>query len=324
MTPDNPDLTERFARLFHGRTDAHGLGRGAVKRTSITREDVEQHLAGEHPDGGIGIFPLRADGTVLWAAIDLDEPDFELAQELQRLLPGQTWIEKSRSGNAHIWAFFTEPIPAWIPRGLMKMALQSHGRDDVEVFPKQDRLPEGLLGNYINLPFYGDTRPMLSWDGPHAHTGGGVGPWTWGLESWIDRAEASKTDPDVWRRRATSLGIKPPEEREGPSAEFGTMPNLHRCASHIIANAEENPVSRGGRHVVFFNLAKMLLNWREIDDAEAMEYLREVNELADPPLSDTELQRIFGNVQRGQFVSTGCDSPEMAPYISPDCEIVHG
>ena len=311
-------LVSRFAALFHGRTDAHGLGRGAVKRTAVTQEDYRRHLAGQHPDGGVGVFPLRPDGTVVWAAIDLDEPNFELAQDLQKLLPGQTWIEKSRSGNAHIWAFFSEPIPAWIPRGLMKMALQAHGRTDVEVFPKQDRLPEGLLGNYLNLPFYGDTRPIVSGNPEPGDA------YDYFLDAWLDHAEQTRTDPDVWRRRASSLGIKPPEERDGPSAEFGTMPNLHRCASHIIANAEENPIGQGHRHVVFFSLAKMLANWREIDDQEALEYLHEVNEFADPPLSETELQRIWGNVQRGEFVSTGCDEPQLAPYIHPDCEIVNG
>ena len=316
-----PSTLQRFATLFHGRTDAHGLGRGAVKRTAATLEDYAAHLDGKHPDGGIGIFPLRPDGTVLWAAIDLDEPNFELARNLQSLLPGQTWIERSRSGNAHIWAFFTEPIAAWVPRGLMKMALQAHGRKDVEVFPKQDRLPDGILGNYINLPYYGDTRPVLCGPLPDDTLRQTCDPMP--LEQFLEAAEVGKTDPDVWRRRATSLGIKPPEERDGPSAEFGSMPNLHRCASHIIANAEENPIGQGHRHVVFFSLAKMLANWREIDDQEALEYLHEVNEFADPPLSETELQRIWGNVLRGEFVSTGCDEPQMAPYIHPDCEIVN-
>src|SRR5690606_30666104 len=101
---------QKFIELFTGRADAHGLGIGRIEKHpdhAIPVELYQLHLKGE--GSGLGVFPLRADGTVLFAAIDLDEPDFKLAETLQSMLPGQTWIERSRSGNAHVWAFFTEP-----------------------------------------------------------------------------------------------------------------------------------------------------------------------------------------------------------------------
>src|SRR5690606_14329823 len=80
---------------------------------------------------------------------------------------GRTWIERSRSGNAHVWVFFSEPCPAWAARGILSAATESLGRPDVEVFPKQDELRLDIdgrqpLGNYINLPYFGRTeRPMI-------------------------------------------------------------------------------------------------------------------------------------------------------------------
>jgi hypothetical protein len=143
--------------LFRGRTDAFGTDAGPVERRPLTPAAYTAHLAG---DMGIGIFPMLDDNTVWFAAIDLDEPNFELARTMQKLIPGQSWIERSRSGNAHIWVFFERPAEAWAVRTILRGATESVGRPDVEIFPKQDGLREGGVGNYINLPYFGDTRPM--------------------------------------------------------------------------------------------------------------------------------------------------------------------
>ena len=150
---------QKFMVLFSGLDRAHGLGVGRIEKTPPTPDLYKWHLNGG--GSGLGIFPLRDDGTVLFAAIDLDEPDFELARTLQSLLPGVSWLERSRSGNAHVWVFFEAPVEAWVARGILSFALEAVGRNDVEVFPKQDRLMEGMVGNYINLPLHGEARPIL-------------------------------------------------------------------------------------------------------------------------------------------------------------------
>ena len=161
MTP----AVEKCSRLFSGRTIAYGLGRGGVVRLAPDADPaiLWPALYGAHLDGvePIGVFPIREDNTVLFAAIDLDEPDFELASAFQSLLPGRTWLERSRSGNAHVWVFFDRSCEAWVARGVLKSATEALGRPDVEIFPKQDRLPLALegddppVGNYINLPYFG-------------------------------------------------------------------------------------------------------------------------------------------------------------------------
>lgn len=318
------ELMPRFRELFAGLEHAFGTGRGEWIKRPHRPEDWIKHLNGEGP--GIGIAPLRPDNTVTFAAIDLDEPDFAAAREMQGFLPGRTFVERSRSGNAHVWVFFRDPIEAWVPMGILKTATEAAGKRFVEVFPKNHDFARVKLGNYINLPFHGSRRPILiddlaSLSGPHDHTDEfEFSEMT--LEGFVNAAEESRNDPEEWRKRARWLLLEPPESRE-KLAEFGNQNHLHICAEHILENAEENPVLEGHRAVVYFCLAKQLTNWNQVDHDEALSMMRAVNEASPDKISDTELRRILGNAERGQFTSTGCDDPLFAPYAHPDCPIAN-
>ena len=76
-------------------------------------------------------------------------------------------IERSRSGNgAHIWFFFTDPVPAAEARRLgftILTATMAHGValgvDSYDrLFPSQDVLPSGGFGNLIALPLQREAR----------------------------------------------------------------------------------------------------------------------------------------------------------------------
>lgn len=306
---------ERFAALFDGRKDAYGVDRGGVVKKPLTLEHYRRHLQGT---AGIGVFPVRDDNTVKFAAIDLDEPNFDLAIGLASLLPGHIWIERSRSGNAHIWTFFAEPVPAWAARAVLRAATFVAGRPEVEVFPKQAELREGMVGNYLNLGYYGDTRPMI-WqtedkDPPQ---------YEYSLDAFLHDAEPHRSDPEEWIRRARAIGAEPPGRRR-ESSEFGTRASLHVCASYMLENKSSNPLTTGHRHVVLFNLAKMLLNCRDYDESDALTILEGFNDAGTAPLGHYELEQIVANAARGGWTSTGCDDPIMAPYVAPDCPIAHG
>jgi hypothetical protein len=301
-----------FRELFRGRTDAIGLDIGGVQHREVTVGDYEGHLAGHRP---IGIFPMLPGDVVWFGAIDLDEPDFELAAKLRDFLPAPAFIEQSRSGNAHVWVFFDKPTPAWAVRGYLKAATEAVGRRDVEVFPKQDALKPGMVGNYINLPWFGDSRPILESFGQHFVAAPRAG--------WLKVAMDNRHDPDTWEKRARMLGVSAPADREHAAA-FGTQKRLHQCAEYIMENRERNPLRAGHRHQVIFHVAKMFLNWEQADPDEVLDWLRKLNEAGERPLPDIEVQRAFENAQRGQFTSTGCDDPLMAPYVDPKCPIAHG
>lgn len=337
MRPPEPSagsLAPRFAALFDGRKDAYGVNKGGVRRIAAQWESEPgvlwndlyyRHLTGKE---GIGVFPVRNDNTVKFAAIDLDEPNFELAITLAEFLPGHVWIERSRSGNAHIWTFFAEPVPAWAARSILKTATFGAGRPEVEVFPKQAELREGMVGNYINLPYFGEERPMVWATGDpvidlrlQAHLDSFEGAYS--LDAFLHDAEPRLNDPEEWVRRARAIGAEPPGRRREES-EFGTRGAVHVCATYMLEHKDDNPLASGHRHVVLFNLAKMLLNCRDYDEADALTILEGYNEAGTAPLGHHELEQIVANAARGGWTSTGCDDPLMAPYVSPDCPIAHG
>lgn len=306
------ELQPRFARLFSGLDTAFGTGHGSWVKRPPRPEDYIAHLEGE--GSGIGIAPLRTDNTVLFAAIDLDKPDFETARAMQEFIPGKSFIERSRSGNAHVWVFFREPLEAWVAMGVLKNACIAVEHPHTEVFPKNHDFSRVKLGNYINLPYHGNERLVLSY-AAHGQ------PVSMRVQDFLTRAEGSLQDPEQWRRRARLLLINPPDQRER-SVEFGAQKNLHVCAEELIAGDTPAPAV-GSRQVVFFSLAKQLTNWSEVDHDEALNLLRSVNERCDAPVDDAELRRILGNAERGQYTSTGCDDPTFAPYASEKCPIAN-
>ena len=76
-------------------------------------------------------------------------------------------LEVSRSGvGAHAWAFFTAPVPAETARrlgtGLLREAMTLRGRMKLtsydRLFPSQDLLPAGGVGNLIAAPLFKPAR----------------------------------------------------------------------------------------------------------------------------------------------------------------------
>ncbi len=326
------ELAPRFRALFDGLDSAFGTGEGKwIKRPPRT-EDFIRHLQGEGP--GLGIAPLRPDDTVKFAAIDLDSPDFELAREFQRWIPGVSFIERSRSGNAHVWVFFSEPCEAWVAAGILRYAVTSATNKPVEVFPKQTTFDRVRLGNYINLPYHGDQRPVLEWleaDHPENPTDE-AGHALYKLDEFIWEAEHALNSPEDWRKRADWLLITDPALSRGePSGEFGENPNLHICTSWIMDGVMEGtrPIAQGHRSVVYFNLAKQFANCSMWDFDEALEVLidlrdRSDRDLGQPPKPTSELQRYLRNAYDKMYTSTGCDDPVFLPYAHPNCPIAHG
>lgn len=309
------ELAPRFRALFTGLDSAFGTGDrpGRWIKRPPRSEDFVKHLQGEGP--GIGIAPLMPDNTVRFAAIDIDKPDFDLAKEMQRFIPGASWIERTRSGNAHVWVFFDGSVAAWVAMGVLKEVCTAAGEPHTEVFPKNHDFARVELGNYINLPYHGENRPIL-----HGESSNTV---TYKLEAWLDLAEASLNSPRAWERRADMLMIEDPATRRGSGTPFGEQANLHMCASYIIEHAEDNPLTYGHQSNTMFLLAKQLTNWRLCDHDEALEFMRYVNKHANPGLPDAEVQRILRNAEEKQYTSLGCDDPVVAPYVHPNCPIAH-
>lgn len=134
----------------------------------LTDEALEAHLRGKDAqmkEFVMGVYPLLADDTVRFAALDFDKKtwrsDSNSVCKTIRELGLPVARERSRSGNgAHVWFFFDSPQPAVFVRDVLSYILSltiernpEVGLDSYDrIFPNQDRLPKGGFGNLIALP----------------------------------------------------------------------------------------------------------------------------------------------------------------------------
>jgi superfamily II DNA or RNA helicase len=130
--------------------------------TSVSDQVILDHLRGKHV---VGVYPLLPNDSCWFLAADFDKAswtdDVGAFVETCRAAGLSPAVERSRSGNgAHVWFFFTEPVPAVLARKMgcyliteamsrrHQLAMESYDR----LFPNQDTLPRGGFGNLIALP----------------------------------------------------------------------------------------------------------------------------------------------------------------------------
>jgi len=188
-----PDAKVAFyAALFAARTDVYAArfdnlrtGKGgwvpAVRggwRKGMRHQDapylpltsavLAAHLKGEVH---IGLYPLLDGDRCWWLAADFDGPEamFDALMYVKagRALQVPVALEVSRSGvGAHAWVFFTSPVPAELARrlgaGLLREAMALRGKMSLasydRLFPSQDLLPAGGVGNLIAAPLFRPAR----------------------------------------------------------------------------------------------------------------------------------------------------------------------
>jgi superfamily II DNA or RNA helicase len=144
----------------------------------VSEDVVRSHLQGRDVANSgktesfvAGIYPLMADETCWFLAADFDKQSWQrdalafLATCHEKGVPAA--LERSRSGNgAHVWIFFSEPVPASEARKLgthlvtdtmercPDLGFESYDR----FFPSQDTMPAGGFGNLIALPLQNGPR----------------------------------------------------------------------------------------------------------------------------------------------------------------------
>jgi len=135
---------------------------------ALRENELLAHLQGRQV---MGVYPMLADDTCWLLAIDLDGDAWRSDVAALRAVCGELGVvpavERSRSGDgAHLWFFFSEPVPAALARrfGLMvlteamarnaTLGMASYDR----LFPSQDTLPRRGFGNLIALPLQREAR----------------------------------------------------------------------------------------------------------------------------------------------------------------------
>lgn len=135
----------------------------------LNEKVIDMHLRGIDSKGNsfvAGIYPLCQDETCWFLAIDFDKGEWQKEITVLREVCVEfnipLAVERSRSGNgAHAWFFFKHPLSAMQARKFGS-ALITHcmtKRHEIpfksydRLFPNQDTMPKGGLGNLIALPF---------------------------------------------------------------------------------------------------------------------------------------------------------------------------
>lgn len=169
-----PDNAERLMVLFEGFSGAHGTHgvpsrapdslKWEIKKTADTkREPVtirhwRDHLAGKRP---LGIITIREDGMCKWGSIDYDVYDanlLELIAKAEKLKLPLVPV-RSKSGGLHLFLF----LVGWVSAAAVQTALRDMaaqlGVSGSEIYPKQTQVltEKGGLGNWIIMPYFGDT-----------------------------------------------------------------------------------------------------------------------------------------------------------------------
>jgi hypothetical protein len=144
---------DTYRELFIHRQDvfAQQTPKGAyfLKRSPISDDVIRSHLQGELT---AGFYALCPDNSTRWVCLDADRDDgLEQLQAAWKQLEQQgipSLLEGSRRGG-HLWILL-EPIEAAKARRFILSALPH--LEGVEVFPKQDRLPDGGVGSLVRGP----------------------------------------------------------------------------------------------------------------------------------------------------------------------------
>tara|TARA_R110002072_G_scaffold211501_2_gene369074 strand:+ start:51 stop:650 length:600 start_codon:yes stop_codon:yes gene_type:complete len=171
-TPDTSNLTDRLGSLFKGLKRAHGVfeitgqkenGKyeGNVKTVQEPVTDVlwERHINGEQ---GLGVIPINEQDCCWWGCIDIDiypAPYDEIQSKVIELgLP--LIMVLSKSGGIHLFLFLRHNYAASLVQETLKIFAEALGYGGCEIFPKQVCLKPGETGNWLNMPYFGDTRKM--------------------------------------------------------------------------------------------------------------------------------------------------------------------
>jgi len=233
-----------YARLFAARRDVYArywvnprkgtkgwspvvrdsFGKGSLwdrRPLPLTTDVLDAHLRSGN-DLFIGLYPLLRNATCWWLAADFDGPqamlDAHAYVKAGASLGVPCGLEISQSGRgAHVWTFFTSPVPAADARAMGtacihramalrgSMPLASYDR----LFPNQDTVPTGSsgIGNLIAAPLNGDRRTergttlfvdLATWE-----------PWAdqWEYLSRLDRMTPGQVTA-VGRRERLVVGLE--------------------------------------------------------------------------------------------------------------------
>ena len=300
-------LTEQFAALFSGLSRAHGVhepspaipgekakGKSYTVEASTTVEVYDRHLDGLR---GLGIVPIKDDGTLSFGAIDVDVYDLDLAA-LETRVRGFDFplvVCRTKSGGAHLYLFLKTPVPAAPVIKALRAWAQALGYGKAEIFPKQEHVSttSGTVGNWINLPYFeaNDTARYALRDGV---------PLTFG--DFLRYATERSIDWNTYQQSKTG-------------------DTLYEAPPCLVALAEQT-VTTGARNNGLFNYAVYArIRFENSDSQEKSDWEEELKFINDtyfsPPLLPTEVREVIKSSRRKTYFYT-CNRDPIRPHCDKE------
>jgi hypothetical protein len=221
----------------------------------MSDEIIDRHLrGGDGPRAFVaGVYPMLPDETCWFLAADFDKEswaaDAMAMVETCKAKGVPTAFERSRSGNgAHVWIFFSEPVPARAARqlGAAIMTETMERRPEIgftsydRFFPSQDTMPVGGFGNLIALPLQRRAREH----GNSAFIDETLQPYgdQWAFLSSTPRLSADAVLDLVAdaEARGRVLGVRMPVEDEDADEPWRMTPSRRREPGPINAPMPSN------------------------------------------------------------------------------------
>jgi hypothetical protein len=281
-----------FPSLFTGSDQSHGhwsTETGAsTDRGPVPESDYLDHLEGRC---GLGLVPVRLDGTCIFGALDIDVDTIDhralWVKVKHRQLP--LTVCRSKSGGAHLYVFFSTPTPAATVMKLLRSWSGLLGYPKCEVFPKQPKIDQKNLGNWINLPYFaGDntTRYAVDQNGPLT------------LDQFLQQVEFY--DP------------RKPINQELPQLEEAQIASMPPCLEALTRNGLPEGARNNGllNFGVYFRKA-FPNDWEERVRAHNKDHVR-------PPLDQREVESVIKSLGKSKYayichqepISSRCDRQE--------------
>ena len=235
---------EEFSRIFAGLARSSGryvvptgaiadpktgkiVGRPWTSKRPVGLKEWEDHLSGviatvkdEKTDEpvtgpvGLGIVPIREDGTAVFGAIDVDV--YPLTIEKFRAKVAELGLPlivcRTKSSGAHAYLFLSSPARATLVREKLIAWAIALGHPGVEIFPKQDVLTPESDGSWINIPYAGGNRSLRYALGPNDEA--------LSVDEFIEEVRRRAISPETLEKIevATPPDLPPPGEDLFPGA----------------------------------------------------------------------------------------------------------
>jgi hypothetical protein len=286
---DIVDETGKRKFRHYYRPDVKDDGRESGEPTDV---DWDIHLGGKGV--GLGIIPLLDDGhNVMWGCIDIDVRPFDhvgLEKHIGDKLP--LTITKSKSNGAHCWVFFKEPVPAKLVIAKLKQWAAALGLSaKTEIFPKQHgrapKLPGDTTenyGNWINLPYYGDTRRCV-FEGEEVE-----------LEKFLEIAEKRRISMEFLTKKTVV-------QEDG---EFSDGPPCLEMLSGM-------GLIQGSRNTTLINIGVYLKSVHETGWEEELHKYNRIN--VDPVLPSNEVAGMIKTLTKNNY-NYQCHTPPLEDYCN--------